>query len=202
MADPADRPATYADLEAVPEHLVAEIIDGVLRTHHHGAPRSAAARTALSHELSQFQARPRNPGGWRILHLPELWFGDEVFVPDLCGWRVERLPILPDHHIATVPDWICEIMSSETVRQDRCAKRTRYAALGVRHLWLIDPDAETLESFALTEGQWRLLGAWSSNDAVSTPPFDAISFSLADLWPLDPPLGLNEDPTPYYAGDR
>ena len=66
----------------------------------------------------------------------------------------------------------------------------------------MDPDAQTLESFALANGQWMLSGAWNSDDVVRAPPFDAISFCLADLWPLDPPLGLNEDPTPYYAGDR
>ncbi len=41
-----------------------------------------------------------------------------------------------------------------------------------------------------------------NRDEFPAVPFDAFAFSLADLWPLDPPLGLNEDPTPYYAGDR
>ena len=36
----------------------------------------------------------------------------------------------------------------------------------------------------------------------ASPPFDAISFSLADLWPLDRPLGFNEDPHAPFAGDR
>jgi hypothetical protein len=194
--------ASYADLEAVPPHLVAEIIGGVLMTHHHGTPRSAATRSGLSYVVSRFQARPGRLGGWRILHLPELWLGGDVVVPDLCGWRAHRLPILPEQHVTVVPDWVCEVISPETVRRDRCAKRRLYAEYGVSHFWLIDPEAQTLEAFAAHDGEWLLKDAWNSDAEVRAPPFDAISFSLADLWPLDPPLGMNEDPTPYYAGDR
>ena len=43
---------------------------------------------------------------------------------------------------------------------------------------------------------------WNSADEVRAPPFDAVAFSLADLWPLDKPLGFNEDPQALYAGDR
>jgi hypothetical protein len=77
-----------------------------------------------------------------------------------------------------------------------------YGAGSVPHIWLIDPRLQILEAFELRDGSWTKVGDWSSDDAVRAPPFDAISFSLADLWPLDPPLGMNEDPTPYFAGDR
>ncbi len=46
MADPAKRQATYADLEAVPPHLVAEIIHGALVTHPRPSPRHASAATS------------------------------------------------------------------------------------------------------------------------------------------------------------
>ena len=73
---------------------------------------------------------------------------------------------------------------------------------GVAYLWLIDPRLQILEAFANENGRWSKIGDWNSADHVRAPPFDAISFSLADLWPLDKPLGFNEDPQALYAGDR
>ena len=36
------------------------------------------------------------PGGWWVLDEPELHLGAHVVVPDLAGWRKERLPSIPD----------------------------------------------------------------------------------------------------------
>ena len=202
MTDCEKLRSIYADLDAVPSHLVAEIIDGTLVTHHHGVPRPAATRTALSAELRMFQNYRGDIGGWQLLMLPELHIGSQVVVPDLCGWRFGKIPVLPDHHITVAPDWVCEVLSDETARVDRQHKRRFYADVGVQHLWLIDPCQQLLEVFENSAGEWNLKGTWVSADEVRAPPFDAISFSLADLWPLDKPLGFNEDPQALYAGDR
>jgi Uma2 family endonuclease len=77
-----------------------------------------------------------------------------------------------------------------------------YAEAGIPHMWLIDPRLQILEAFELHDGRWTKIGDWNSDDEVRAPPFDAISFSLADLWPLDKPLGFHEDPQALYAGDR
>ncbi|WP_187971517.1 Uma2 family endonuclease [Aquibium microcysteis] len=198
------KPATYADLEAVPEHLVAEIIDGVLRTHPRPSRRHVAAASSLGDELvGPFQKGRGGPGGWLILDEPEIHLRDDVVVPDLAGWRRDRLVDHPETNFFTVaPDWICEVLSGSTERRDRTVKRKIYARHGVSFLWLVDPRQQMLEAFALVDGAWVLRGTWNSDDEVRAPPFDAIAFSLADLWPFDPPLGMNEDPTPYYAGDR
>ena len=58
-----------------------------------------------------------------------------------------------------------------------------YAARGVAHAWLIDPDARTLEVYALSDGRWRLDLALKESDEVGAPPFEAVRFSLAALWP-------------------
>ena len=52
MADANKRNATYADLEAVPPHLVAEIIFGSLVTHPRPSPKHATSSSALTGELS------------------------------------------------------------------------------------------------------------------------------------------------------
>lgn len=205
MADQPKRPATYADLEAVPPHLVAEIIDGELLTHPRPSYRHGGTATALSARLgSAFQFGDHGgPGGWLFFAEPELHLNGNVVVPDLVGWRRERFPTTLDTHFTSVrPDWTCEVLSASTERRDRTVKMRIYAEASIPYLWIIDPRQQILEAFELLERRWMKLGSWKSDDAVRAPPFDAISFSLADLWPLDKPLGFNEDPTPYYAGDR
>ncbi len=189
MAQAAPRPATYADLEAVPPHLVAEIIDGVLETHPRPRPRHATAKVALSSEL-EFPLRPRRggPGGWVFMSEPELHWGDDVVVPDLAGWRRERMPVeVETASIETPPDWVCEILSPSTRRLDLGPKRRIYGEAGVSFLWFLDPDARALDAFALTGGQWLLLGTAVSGEAVSLAPFDAVSFPLDDLFPFADP---------------
>jgi Uma2 family endonuclease len=189
MTAPAIRRATYADLEAVPPHLVAEIVRGVLVTHPRPAPRHATAAFSIADELGgPFQKGRGGPGGWLFMSEPELHLADNVIVPDLCAWRRERLPSLPATAFVNVaPDWVCEILSPSTVKIDRGAKRQVYADAGVGHLWLLDPDQRQLEVFALTAGHWLLLATIESGQDVSCAPFDAISFPLNDLFPFDAP---------------
>lgn len=204
MAEQGKRKATYADIEAAPEHLVAEIIDGELMTHPRPSPRHGGAANALGHELTgPFQKGNGGPGGWVFFVEPEIKIDGDILVPDIAGWRRERLSSYPERNYFELrPDWVCEILSGSTEKRDRTLKMRIYGKAGIPHMWLIDPRLQILEVFANDEGQWTKVADWNSGDIVRAVPFDAISFSLADLWPLDPPLGMNEDPTPYYAGDR
>lgn len=151
----------------------------------------SAAGSVLSEELGPPFKRGRGgPGGWLILYEPELHLADHILVPDLAGWRRERLPRLPRTAYTTVtPDWVCEILSPRTARLDRTEKKPLYAELGVSYLWLIDPDALTLETYHPVDGRWVDMGAFSKDDRVRAVPFDAIELELGLLWAdVDPPL--------------
>ena len=120
------------------------------------------------------------------LHLPQLNLGPHVIVPDLAGWRRERLPRLPETaYFETPPDWVCEVLSPSTVRLDRTDKLAVYAEFKVGHCWLVDPIALTLEVFELCEGRWTLYGTYKDADPVGAPPFSAHTFPLDVLWPDD-----------------
>ena len=190
MTKPITKPATYADLEKVPPHLVAEIIHGVLETHPRPMPRHGIAASAINGELSYpFQRGRGGPGGWIFITEPELHLGDHVLVPDLAGWRRERLPVLPQKvGITVAPDWICEILSPSTARLDQGPKRRIYGEFGVAFLWLLDPATRVLDAYQLVAGKWILQGTATGSDDVCLPPFDAVSFSLDVLFPLDPPV--------------
>jgi Uma2 family endonuclease len=116
---------------------------------------------------------------------PEIHFvrDTEVVVPDRAGWRREHLSNVPeDARFGVVPDWVCEILSPATARRDRIVKLPLYARYGVEFAWLVDPQARTQEAFELRDGIWALRAALKDDEAVSAVPFDAVRFSLADLW--------------------
>jgi Uma2 family endonuclease len=183
------KPATYADLEAVPPNLVAEIIDGGLFTHPRPVPKHAFAHNSLGGELTgPFQKGTGGPGGWIFLTEPELHLGPHVLVPDLAGWRLDRMPHLPPTaYIETPPDWVCELLSPSTENLDRGSKRRIYGDYGVKFLWLLDATDERLEVYELHDAKWLLHETYEDSEEVRAPPFDAISFSLGNLWPPKPP---------------
>jgi Uma2 family endonuclease len=193
MADPVQRSATYADLEAVPPHLVAEIVFGSLVTHPRPSGLHGAAALSLGDELlGPFQKHRGGPGGWVFIVEPELHLGPHVVVPDLAAWRTERLPHHPPTpYISTAPDWVCELLSPSTENTDRGPKMRIYATYGVAHLWLIDPIDRRLEAYELREGHWLLHETYDGEVAVDAPPFGAVPFQLSALWPLKPAPDAN-----------
>ena len=176
----------YDQLEALPENLTGEIINGRLYAQPRPANRHALAGSNLGGELYSPYNRGRGgPGGWWILDEPEIHFirDTEVLVPDLAGWLRDRMPRLPpDHRIEVVPDWVCEILSPSTARTDRMTKMPVYARYGVPYLWLVDPLARTLETFALREGRWTVMGQFQDQAIVSVEPFQEIGLELGALW--------------------
>ena len=123
------------------------------------------------------------PGGWWILDEPELHLGEDILVPDLAGWRRERLPTIPDQAAFTLaPDWVCEVLSPSTGMRDRAYKMPIYAREGVEHVWLVDPHLRTLEVFRRQELGWLLLAVYAEDAVVRAEPFEAVDLDLLTLW--------------------
>ena len=178
------RPATYADLEALAENVVGEIVRGVLYTNPRPAPRDAAVSSGLGIDLGgPFDRGRGGPGGWRILDEPELHLHEDVLVPDLAGWRRERMPtLLTQAWFELAPDWVCEILSPSTATFNRTTKLPIYARERVGHLWLVDPLAKMLEVFRLENGRGSPVAAHAGDAVVRGEPFDAIELELKGLW--------------------
>jgi Uma2 family endonuclease len=186
MAAPAivKQHARYEDLLRVPEHLVGEIVDGDLYASPRPSPRHARASSIIGVEIGgPFDRGRGGPGGWWILDEPELHLGPEVLVPDVAGWKRERLPTLPDAAFFTLPpDWVCEVLSPSTETLDRAHKLPAHAREGVAFAWLINPLTKTLEVYRREEARWLLLAAHEGDGIVRSEPFDAIELELAALW--------------------
>jgi Uma2 family endonuclease len=187
------RPTLYQQLEALPEGLTGEILGGQLHTQPRPSWSHALAGSSLGDELvGPFQKGRGGPGGWWIIDEPEVHFlrDLEVAVPDLGGWRRERMGKPPEgHRVEVVPDWVCEILSPATASRDRQVKMPFYARHGVAYAWLVDPTERTLEAYALEAGTWRELGRFAGTDRVALAPFDAVTIELAGLWVPPSPDG-------------
>lgn len=188
MAELARKNATYEDLYSIPDNMTGEIIDGELIV----TPRPSRKHTYTASVLNvkigpsyQF-GEGGGPGGWIIIVEPEIGLGEQILVPDLAGWKLERFPIEEDFNwISVAPDWICEILSPRTASLDKGEKMPIYAQHGVAHAWLIDPIAsKTLDVYRLESGGWwRLLDSYGErNDKVRAEPFQEIEINIADLW--------------------
>ena len=178
------RPATYQDVLDAPPHLIAEVIDGVLYTHSRPLLSYAQVGSEIGMTIGPpFHRGIGGPGGWLILKKPELHLCENIVVPDLTGWRRDRMPETPLAAFSfVVPDWVCEVLSPSTRSFDIGIKQKVYARVGVGHMWLVDPDACSLEAFKLTGADWELIDSLSGDVPVSLPPFEAISFDLGDFW--------------------
>jgi Uma2 family endonuclease len=179
---PLKKGATYDDLRDVPDHFVAEMFDGELyATPRPALPHAHAASLLGAKLIGSFHRN--GPGQWVLLHEPEVHFGNDVLVPDLAGWRRERLPRVPaDAYTTLAPDWICEVLSASTETIDRGKKLRVYAREGVAHAWLVDPLRHTLEVLSLESGKWILLESYEREVSVRAVPFDAIELELGTLW--------------------
>jgi Uma2 family endonuclease len=184
VAEPPRRRATYEDVLAAPEHLIAEVIDGELVLQPRPAARHSVVASAVNEELGPPFKRGRGgPGGWLILFEPELHLGSDILVPDLAGWRRDRLDRIGDEaFIEVAPDWVCEVLSPSTEKRDRAAKLPIYAREQVAHAWLINPAQRTLEVLRLTTERWLTLAVQHDDQRVRAEPFDAIELDLSVLW--------------------
>ncbi len=185
MSTPVRRPATYEDLLQVPDLFVAEIVDGELHTSPRPSLRHAVSASELGADLVAAFSRGRGgPGGWWILDEPELHLGPDILVPDLAGWRRERLPAIAAEapYSTLAPDWICEVLSPSTYRIDRIKKLHIYGREGVKHAWLVHPGERTLDVLRLESGRWAIIGTHADDAVVRAEPFQAVAIDLLPLW--------------------
>lgn len=123
---------------------------------------------------------------WLYVEL-DVQFGNEVFRPDICGYRRDRLQEKPAGRAITArPDWVCEILSPSHAATDRVEKLQTYFTAGVPHYWMIDPLAGHLEIYRRTDLAYALVQSAHRGQRLKPEPFDALEFSVDELLGGDP----------------
>ena len=177
--------ALWHELDALPKGQKGEIVAGRVRLLPRPGFPHARVRTKLAASLDGFDFDSGDPGGWVILVEPDLRLGDDLRCPDLAGWRVSRFVAPPGRGpFRVAPDWVCEVLSPSTAKYDRGEKMPLYARHGVSHLWLIDPEAKTLEVYRREGELWLVLGTHADDARVRVEPFEALELELRRLWSM------------------
>lgn len=179
------RRATYEDVLNAPPNMIAQVVFGVLHTHGRSIPHASVSSNLGGMLAGPFRQREGGPGGWALLDAPELHLGDEpdIVVPDLAGWRRERMPHVPRAaFVELAPDWVCEVLSPSTQKLDRADKMQVYLREQVRHVWLVDPLEQIVEVYRLDGDAWIRAAIHHGAGRVRVEPFDAVELDLADLW--------------------
>ncbi|MCG3173819.1 MAG: hypothetical protein GMKNLPBB_02024 [Myxococcota bacterium] len=184
MAEPARKIHTLDDLLHTPEGVKAELVDGVLHTEPRPAAVHAVSSTGLGMILGgPFQFGVGGPGGWIILQEQTVNFRGKYLVPDLSGWRVERLPEIPDEPvIEVIPDWVCEILSPSSASRDKVEKFNYYLENRVPWYWIVDPANRFIDVFRLEGERYVIEPPQLDGDKIRARPFDAIEIDLGMLW--------------------
>ena len=181
------RPPSFEDLyrqiELLPEGTTGEIlIPGVLETMGRPGRRHRKAAKSCDEFLRGYDADRGGHGWWIEWEVEIRLSGGRLAVPDIAGWRVERVPVLPDENpLAVSPDWCCEVVSPSTGRKDRILKLPLYAECGVEWSWLIHPEQRTVEVFQSVAGKPLLVATKSDDFHGVLPPFDT-AVALATFW--------------------
>jgi Uma2 family endonuclease len=165
----------YTRIRAMPEHVTAQILEpGVITTMGRPGVPHDAAHKLCEHALSPFDKRLGGRGWWIHRELEIRFPGDLLLVPDLAGWRIDRVPEMPhENPITLLPDWVAEVLSPSTAKQDRGLKLPIYARAGVGHVWIIDPELRLLEVYETLRERPSLIATVQDEGRATLPPFDA-----------------------------
>ena len=91
------------------------------------------------------------------------------YEPDVVFFgRAKTAIFTPEQMQFPAPDFIAEVLSPSTERNDRRLKKQDYAAHGVSEYWIIDPVARTIEQYVLQGGDYQLEGIWTNDDLVTS----------------------------------
>ena len=176
-------PPRYEELLALPDDVIGELMEGELVVTPKPEQLAASTKAALASELSRATAESAGRHGWWIFEEPRLRLGSNLLVPDLAGWRRQRMPKKTDKKLFELPpDWACEVLSPSTAVLDRTRKVRLYASFGLCWLWVVDPPHRTVEVLWLEGDEWVVVGAFGGDDRVHIAPFDSVEIQLSALW--------------------
>lgn len=187
-----DNPATLEDLLAIPEaERHHEVIDGELVEKGAASGEHGGTQADLVSTLnSRFSRRPggRWPGGWWFATEVEIVFApNQIFRPDVVGWRRERAPQRPTGFpITLLPDWIGEVLSTNR-SNDLIKKKRVYHRYQIPHYWILDPADKTLAVHRWDPDGYIEVLAAHRTERARAEPFNAVELNIGVLFGDDEP---------------
>jgi Uma2 family endonuclease len=103
-------------------------------------------------------------------------------VPDI-GVFIRANVIEHDGYIHSAPELVVEVLSPANTRSERTAKLQDYESLGVPEVWVVSPEAQTVEVLCLnTDGRLATTSLLREGQLKPTR-FPEASVDIAAIWP-------------------
>lgn len=179
---------TYDDYVTLPDDLnIYEVIDGELFMAPAPTTKHQIVSINMERKLDNY-VKKQDAG--IILHAPiDVFLSTNtpltIVQPDIIFISKNNMSIIMEKYIQGPPDLVIEILSPATIRKDRITKMKVYALNNIKNLWLIDPEAQTLEAFELDDQKtYRLVTGISNNEEFKPSLFPDLTISLNELWQM------------------
>lgn len=187
MAHPAKKATPLDQLIAAGEDARLELLGGVLSAIETSAEHSNAQAGVISAVRPPYHRKPGAgdpPGGWWILvECTVQLTGDDVFRPDLVGWRRDRCPAMPSGFpVLQAPDWVCEILSPSNESRDLVYKRRAYDRAKVDHYWIVDVARESVTVLRWSLDGYVVVEVEPVGGFLRAPPFEAAAIDWNEIF--------------------
>lgn len=153
--------------EEITEQQKAEFINGQVTMHSPVQRKHSLASDFLFKLVSTYV--DQNDLGW-VGHeklLVALTRND--YEPDVAFWKADRTTeFAPDQMKFPAPDFVVEVLSPSTEKNDRGVKFEDYAAHGVSEYWLVDPAREQIEKHLLRGRHFTAADTFRKRTITST----------------------------------
>jgi Uma2 family endonuclease len=174
---------SYRDYATLPaDGRCYELHDGALSV----TPAPGTRHQRISRNLSELlNEHVTTRGLGEVLYAPlDVILSDITVVqPDLIYLDRSRQHLASERGVEGPPALVVEILSPSTRTIDRVTKPFLYARHGIPCLWLVDPEARTIEAFVLERGSYVPAVRVSGDEEVTLPPFPDLTLCLGSLWP-------------------
>ncbi|MGD9902372.1 MAG: Uma2 family endonuclease [Vicinamibacterales bacterium] len=175
-----DAKLTYDDYAAIPsDGRIYQIADGEVYVTPAPSPYHQRASKRLQRQL---EAYFESSGRAEVFNAPiDLILGPhDITQPDLV---VAPPAAVTRRGIEAPPMLVVEVLSPSTEVFDRQVKARRFAALGVPHSWMLDPEARRLDCYRNEGGTFVLVATADGDVVVAAAGFDGLTVDLGALWP-------------------
>lgn len=164
---------TYDEVRAIDDDVLRELHDGEI----YEVPSPTLNHQDLIGRLYLLlMSWARQHGGKAYLSPVDLYVSQtECYIPDLVFYSATQMQSgeveRDSKRLRVAPTLIVEILSPSTARNDRTTKTRAYANFGVAHYWILDPVAQTLEAYELSESRYALAGAIGAGESYAPATF-------------------------------
>ncbi len=133
------------------------------------------------HDALKAWVRPRKLGKTCVAPMDMILTQRHVAQPDVLFVAEDRTSIIQDR-VRGPADLVVEVISPGSRQKDRIEKRDLYEQHGIKEYWIIDPDAQTVETLFLEAGEYHLVGRWHPGETARSRLLEGLTVSVSELF--------------------